>query len=154
MAATTTNAVLYTKRHSLGGRAESYGNWSHGVRDNGFLALSDGNFAHPLVCLFLIAREKGRANFCNRQGSGFAFHGTPRPYSPRRQRSGRAVCSNRRSYSFERRRNILLPWEIEPPIVQSRMTCEVANGRGLTARRNTALDGQASCSPGDQLAQG
>lgn len=39
---------------------------------------------------------------------------------------------------------ILLPLEIEPPIVQGRMTCEVANGRRGTARRSATLDGQAS----------
>src|SRR6202161_1142369 len=43
---------------------------------------------------------------------------------------------------------ILLPLEIEPPIVQGRMTCEVANGRGSTAGRSAALVGQASCSLG------
>jgi hypothetical protein len=49
---------------------------------------------------------------------------------------------------------ILLPLEIEPPIVQGRKTFEVANGRGSTARGSAALDGQASCGPGNQFAQG
>jgi hypothetical protein len=52
------------------------------------------------------------------------------------------------------RKSILLPLEIEPPIVQGRMTCEVANGRRATAGRSPALDGQASCSLDNQLAQG
>jgi hypothetical protein len=35
-----------------------------------------------------------------------------------------------RTPRFSLQRYILLPLEIEPPIVQGRMTCEVANGRG------------------------
>jgi hypothetical protein len=57
-------------------------------------------------------------------------------------------------YHMNLQAGILMPLEIEPPIVQDRMTYEVANGIRGTSGRSARLDGQASCSPGDQLAQG
>jgi hypothetical protein len=44
-------------------------------------------------------------------------------------------------------------FEIEPP-VQGRRNKRGGKGRGSTARRSAALDGQRSCSLDNQLAQG
>src|ERR1700752_2260718 len=69
--------------------------------------------------------------------------------NPNRLRSKHVLIS--RPYYL--RTFILLPFENEPPIIQGRETCEVANGRGRTIGRGTAVDGQASRRIGDQPTQ-